>query len=224
MRRGARPRAAPAPRRARRWRRLVVALPRLRPPTVQPDPSRAPLATEATPLLHRVAQGERAAVNECVARYGGVVWALARRLSPSEGEAEDAAQEIFIDLWRSAGRYDPSVLPEVSFVAMIARRRLIDRRRSQQRAPASVVLDEAEATDAQTSPETGAEAAIALRAVAELRPEQREILLMSAVQGLSHEEIAQSKNMPLGTVKAHARRALLRVRALLSGTPEEGTP
>jgi RNA polymerase sigma-70 factor (ECF subfamily) len=45
--------------------------------------------------------------------------------------------------------------------------------------------------------------------------------MLSAVQGLSHEEIAQHKQLPLGTVKAHARRALLRIRALLLGAPEE---
>jgi RNA polymerase sigma-70 factor (ECF subfamily) len=190
----------------------------LRPP---PDSTQAP---EPGPLLHRVAAGDRAAVADCVARFGGVVWSLARRLSPSEAEAEDAAQEIFLDLWKSAGRYDPSLQSEVAFVAMIARRRLIDRRRKRQRAPEGVPLAEAAEPAAPAQGEVCAEASMALRALDDLRPEQREILVLSAVQGLSHEEIAQHKQMPLGTVKAHARRALLRVRSLLLGTPPEEAP
>ncbi|RYE91360.1 MAG: sigma-70 family RNA polymerase sigma factor [Myxococcales bacterium] len=175
------------------------------------------VALAPRPLLHRVASGEPGAVADCVTCYGAVVWSLARRLSPDD--ADDAVQEIFIDLWRSAGRFDPGLQSEVSFVAMIARRRLIDRRRQRQRRPAPDSLDGLDPAAPGTPSEDRAEAAIALRALDTLRPEQREVLVMSAVQGLSHEEIAQQKQLPLGTVKAHARRALLRVRALLLGEP-----
>src|SRR5262245_60755498 len=80
-------------------------------------------------ILTRVAAGKTGAVDECLVRYGGLVWSLARRQSPSYADAEDAVQEIFIDLWNSAARFDERVASEVTFVAMIARRRLIDRRR-----------------------------------------------------------------------------------------------
>jgi RNA polymerase sigma-70 factor (ECF subfamily) len=62
-----------------------------------------------------------------------------------------------------------------------------------------------------------AEAGLARRALEELRPEQREVIRLSTEQGLSHEEISTVLAMPLGTVKAHARRGLLRVRELLLG-------
>lgn len=176
-------------------------------------------ATAPRPLLHRVAAGEPGAVADCVACYGAVVWSLARRLSPDD--ADDAVQEIFIDLWRSAGRFDPGMQSEVSFVAMIARRRLIDRRRQRQRRPAAASLDGLDPVAPGLPAEDRAEAAIALRALDGLRPEQREVLVMSAVQGLSHEEIAREKQLPLGTVKAHARRALMRVRAMLLGEPPD---
>lgn len=194
----------------------MLASVRLRPPSA----TGAAQTHDARPLLHRVASGDRAAINECVAHFGGVVWSLARRLSPSEAEAEDAAQEIFIELWKSAGRYDPSLQSEVAFVAMIARRRLIDRRRRRQRSPEDMSAEVVEPVAAAQG-EVCAEASLALRALDDLRPEQREILVLSAVQGLSHEEIAQHKQLPLGTVKAHARRALLRIRSMLLGTPEE---
>ncbi|MCX5746449.1 MAG: sigma-70 family RNA polymerase sigma factor, partial [Proteobacteria bacterium] len=88
-----------------------------------------------TPLLARVAVGDRGALRECLDRYGGLVWSIARRFEASE--AEDAVQEIFVDLWKSAVRYDPEVASEPTFIAMIARRRLIDRRRSRGRRPAT---------------------------------------------------------------------------------------
>ena len=97
--------------------------------------------TPPPPLLHRVAAGEALAVRECLARYGGLVWSLARRYSPSPAEAEDAAQEIFLDLWRSAARFDPRQASETTYVALIARRRLVDRQRHRQRRPQAEPLE-----------------------------------------------------------------------------------
>ena len=59
-----------------------------------------------TSILGRIASGDEAAVQDCMDKYGGLIWALARRLSPNSEEAEDAVQEIFIDSWKSAARFD----------------------------------------------------------------------------------------------------------------------
>lgn len=177
-----------------------------------------PLAVPS--LLARVGAGDGMAVREVVARYGNLVWSLARRFDPVD--AEDAVQEIFLDLWKSAGRYDASMGSEATFIAMIARRRLIDRRRSRRRRPqdsaqlsAEVVLEEVPADD--TSPAASAEAAKAAQALDKLRPEQRQVLVLSTCHGMSHNEIASQTGMPLGTVKAHARRGLMSIRAALLG-------
>ena len=69
----------------------------------------------------------------------------------------------------------------------------------------------------QTRGELAAEAGLAAKALAQLRPEQRRVLLLATYHGLSHEEIAVQTGMPLGTVKAHARRGLLRIREMLAG-------
>lgn len=126
-----------------------------------------------------------------------------------------------MDLWRSAARFDPDLSSEVAFVAMIARRRLIDRRRRRLRAPTTESLADTPTPaepSAVTRVESSAEASLAANALAQLRPEQRMVLVLSTCHGLSHEEIAATVNMPLGTVKAHARRGLLRVREMLGAT------
>jgi RNA polymerase sigma-70 factor (ECF subfamily) len=83
----------------------------------------------AQAILKRIAAGDKTAVQDCLDSYGGLVWSLARRMSPNTNEAEDAVQEIFIDVWKNAARFDESQSSETTFVAMIARRRLIDRLR-----------------------------------------------------------------------------------------------
>lgn len=170
-------------------------------------------------LLQRVAGGDTQAMRECIDRYGGLVWSLARRTNPTETEAEDAVQDIFIDIWRSAGRFDPAVASETTFVAMIARRRLIDRRRRAGREPGREPIGDPEAAagDGHAPREdVREEASLASRALESLSPEQQRVLRLSIFQGLSHERIARATGIPLGTVKTHARRGLLRVREILA--------
>lgn len=163
-------------------------------------------------------------MRECLARFGGLVWSIARRFEASD--AEDAVQEIFLDLWKSAGRYDPAIATETAFVAMLARRRLIDRRRSRLRRPATDAMDRMPAIADASAPEADRciEAQQAARALDNLRPEQRQVLVLATYHGLSHGEIAAHTGMPLGTVKAHARRGMLSIRAALLGVQQEEQP
>ncbi len=80
-------------------------------------------------ILAAVAAGRREAMEACIAEYGGMVWSLALRMSPTREDAEEGVQEVFLDVWRHAHRFDPAVSSETTFVAMLARRRLIDRHR-----------------------------------------------------------------------------------------------
>lgn len=176
----------------------------------------------AETLLQRVANGDQQALAELTDRYGGLVWSLARRFCYGTAEAEDAVQEIFVDLWKSAGRFDPAVAGEATFVAMIARRRLIDRRRRAGRIPPVSALSEGvepahERTEANPL-EVREEAAAATEALETLRPEQQRVLRLSIYQGLSHEKIAETTGLPLGTVKTHMRRGLIRLRERLTGS------
>jgi RNA polymerase sigma factor (sigma-70 family) len=177
----------------------------------------------ADSLLQRVATNEPAAVQAVIDRYGGLVWSLARRFSISSEDAEDAVQEIFLELWKSASRYDPAVGGEATFIAMIARRRLIDRARKAGRALQSQAIPEG-GIAAPEKPGSGSgtlrseqadEVSRAREALARLSPEQQRVLRLSIYHGLSHDEIARATGLPLGTVKTHARRGLIRIREIL---------
>lgn len=172
----------------------------------------------AEAILHRIAEGDQNAVQACLKTYGGLVWSLARRMLRNSDDAEDAVQEIFVDIWKNAGRFDPSQSSETTFIAMIARRRLIDRIRFSQRRISADPLDDVliEPSDgSEKNMQTVVEAREAFRALKELRPEQRQVLQLSIIHGLSHQEIADATGMPLGTVKTHARRGLLQAREIL---------
>jgi RNA polymerase sigma-70 factor (ECF subfamily) len=154
-------------------------------------------------------------------QYSGLVWTLARRFSESATDAEDASQEIFLEIWKSAARFDPALGSESLFVTTVARRRLIDRLRARKRLPTTETYDEQE--DASTlaggaSAEASfftAEIASAQAALAELDAGERETLLLGIVEGMTHSEIATHTKRPLGTVKTQLRRGLEKVRRKL---------
>ena len=166
-------------------------------------------------VLQRIASGDSAAVRECMDKFGPLIWSIARRLSRTPADAEDATQEIFLDIWRSAARFDASQGSDKIFIATIARRRLIDRLRKTTAEPPMdpvEVLDTVEWSASSTASETCMEAEQATRALQELRPEQRQVLELGLLHGLSQSEIAARLQMPLGTVKSFMRRGLIKVR------------
>jgi len=171
-------------------------------------------------ILKRIAAGDSAAVDECLRQYGGLVWSLARRFSTDHAESEDAVQEVFVDVWRSAERFDEAIGSEATFITMIARRRLIDRyRKRTRRIDTAVLVEESVPTEANGKDrlEIADDVAQARRALEQLRTEERKVLELSIYQGLSQSKIAETTQMPLGTVKTHARRGLKRLREMLSG-------
>jgi len=168
-------------------------------------------------IFSRIASGDQRAVAECVQEFGGLVQGLARRWHAEPADAEDAVQEIFIDLWKSAGRYDAAKASPRGFVAMIARRRLIDRARKRGRAPEMISFPDDFQPAAETvgASEVLERADAARRVLAELTPMQRRMLEMTLLEGKTHEEVALETDTPLGTVKSHVRRGLMRARALM---------
>lgn len=180
------------------------------------------------PILKRIASGDARAVQECIDQYSNLVWSLARRFTSSAADAEDAVQEIFLDLWKSAARFDPSRASETTFVAMVARRRLIDLLRRSESRPKLVGMPEHfdAPDDEHQRIEASIEASSAARALETLKPDQRRVLLLSIYQGMSHGEIVQATGIPLGTVKSYIRRGLAEVRRKLNAAVAEkdGSP
>ncbi|MEQ1633724.1 MAG: sigma-70 family RNA polymerase sigma factor, partial [Planctomycetota bacterium] len=172
-----------------------------------------------TPLLAQIAAGRAGAVEDFLRQHGNSVWGLARRFCRSAEDAEDATQEILVEIWRNAARYDQNAGSELTFVMTIARRRLIDRTRRLGRRPSFELL--AEASDLPAEPpkvdaaEFDDEVRRAQAAMQQLRPEQQRVLELALTEGRTHHEIAVAIGIPLGTVKSHARRGLIRLRALL---------
>lgn len=168
-------------------------------------------------ILARVADRRHDAMEECLAAYGGLVWSLSLRMSATREDAEEAAQEIFVDVWRYAGRFDPARSSEATFIAMIARRRLVDRHRRQACRPPCARLEEnAEMPLAATANpiDLHDEVEHVRRLMGHLRPEERQVLEMALGEGCSQAAISARTGMPLGTVKSHARRGLLRLKGL----------
>jgi RNA polymerase sigma factor (sigma-70 family) len=176
-------------------------------------------------LLTSVAAGDPNAVEAFLHRYNSMVYGLARRFCRSAEDAEDATQEIFVEVWKSADRYDASLGSEATFLMTIARRRLIDRARRQGRRPPTDLLEDAAiipAPPVADRAELHDEVDRAQAALQQLRPEQRQVLDLALVEGRTHQEIAMAIGIPLGTVKSHARRGLMKLRALL-GADVDGT-
>lgn len=176
-------------------------------------------------VLQRMGTGDQTAVDDCMSAYGNLVWSLALRLTGSRSDAEDATQEIFLELWRCADRFDPSKASEAGFIAMLARRRLIDMMRKKGRQPLTEELPIEDLFGGSDDPAGASQAGMdavsiaATQALGQLRPEQKQVIELSVYHGMSHDEISTKINMPLGTVKTHARRGLIKLREMLGDGP-----
>ena len=166
-------------------------------------------------LIERVAAGDRDAFEEIYRRYTRPVLGLALRRLGDRGRAEDALQDAFAAIWRSAGSYDPARGEGGAWLYTVARNAIVDgaRRRPE---PAMEAPDEA-------SPDTGpperAEAAWLswrVHAAIERLPEhERPVIELAYWGGLSQSEISEFLDVPLGTVKTRTRSALARLAGML---------
>jgi len=178
-------------------------------------------------ILAQVARREPQSLNHCIERYGNLIWSIAKRYSPSQADAEDAVQEIFLELWQKADRFNPNLSAETTFVTMIARRRLIDRFRKQSRSVevncVESDFDEQPNLSNTASVELIDEAAKATRCLDGLVANQRDILRKSIHEGKSHSQISSELQIPLGSVKSFARRGLIQLRQCMDRFSVAGT-
>lgn len=178
-------------------------------------------------VLTRIASGADGAMDECLDQYGGLVWSIAKRICRNSAETEDAVQDAFVSIWKTADRFDSSKSSEKTFIAMVARRRIIDRQRAVGRRPNTSTLEEDTPMASQSASSASAlelqeEAQRAREMMTHLRVDERRVLELAVDGGLSQSEISQQTGLPLGTVKTHARRGLMRLREMLAEPTEAG--
>jgi RNA polymerase sigma-70 factor (ECF subfamily) len=169
-------------------------------------------------LLLRVAKSDRAAFEILYARYARAVLSLALRLLRDRGRAEDATQETFTAVWRSAKSYKPERGPGAPWLFAVARNAIVDRARARTDIP---VEHGEESPSRDAGPGERAEQAWLQwrvhRAMVELPQRERVALELAYWSGLSQSEIAERLGVPLGTVKTRTRAALARLAQMLEG-------
>ncbi len=182
--------------------------------------------------LGRMAAGDQTALADIYDRHATSIYSLALRIVRRPEDAEDVTQQVFMQAWRTAARYDHSRGAVAAWLLMMARSRAIDclRRRAAARSD--------EANDAQLAaipdPGPSVEYVVATReqtehartALDRLSPEQRQAIELAYYGGLTHSEIAQQTATPLGTVKTRVRSGLQTLRAALApaGRQAESRP
>ncbi len=183
-----------------------------------PAPVLPPLQSACPPgladLLASAAAGEQRALERFYRLTIGKVFGLALRIVRNRATAEEVAEDVYVQVWRSAGTYNPQRGSPLGWVLTICRSRALDALR---RADSAIVdADPTERLDAviqhlpglQDLLQATQEHAALHAALTRLRPEQRQLLGLAFFRGLSHAEIAQTTLLPLGTIKSQIRRAL----------------
>jgi len=174
---------------------------------------------EDAELLRAVARGDEAAFARVYDRYAPILLGLMLRILRSRPEAEDVLQEVFLQVWQQARSFDPARGRAFTWLATLARSRAIDRlravdsrERAAQRSAEGGPPPAAERQGWAEEEAVRAERAEAVRAaLAELPEEQRQVLVLAYLDGMSQSEIAAAKNQPLGTVKTRTRAGLRRL-------------
>ena len=204
----------------------AVEGPLLRPPPVRPWRSRV-VPDEDWMLMQRIAGGDEAAMATLYDRFGALVYKAARQVLSSRAEADDAVQDVFIRLWRTADKYDPRRAKLVTWVMLITRRNLIDRlRRKVSRLDTLPLTGEPGVTDRGGRPgesDLDEDQRRKLRERLRELPEiQRTVIERTYFQGYSLREVSEQLNAPLGTVKSALSRGLHRLRDRFGGDRAHG--
>jgi RNA polymerase sigma-70 factor, ECF subfamily len=166
-------------------------------------------------LIERIGAGDRSAFDQLYRRYARPIFALALRRLGDRGRAEDAVQEAFASVWRSAGTYRSERGAGAHWLYAVARNAIVDRGRARGENPAEA----ADETSVDPSPperaESDWEAWRVHRAMAQLPEREQAVVGLAYWGGLSQSEIAERLGIPLGTVKTRTRSALSRLADLL---------
>lgn len=186
------------------------------PAGADPEPAPAEQASDSD-LLVRIAGRDREAFDVLYRRYIRSIFGLALQRLRDRERAEDAVQEMFAAVWRSAGSYRPERGPAAPWLYAIARNAIVDRLRSRDETP----MEPPDVVSDEPGPADRAERSYVSwrvhRALETLPEREREVLELAYWSGLSQSEVASFLDIPLGTVKTRTRSALARLADVLEG-------
>lgn len=176
-------------------------------------------------ILQKVGAGDERAFSQLYDRFSGPLFGLIRQMLDDERDAEDVLQDGFVYIWEKASSFDAAKSKAFTWAVMIFRNKAIDRLRSRGRRSR---LHEAAASEMPLmmySSGPGADdaaadkdrASLVRKALLALPAEQRRLVEFAFFKGETHQAIAETLGVPLGTVKTNIRRGLLRLRDILKG-------
>ena len=174
-------------------------------------------------LLRRIAQRERSAFEDLYSRYVNILYASALKFVKEDADAQDVVQDVFIQIWDKAKLYDPAKGKPLTWALTLTRNRAIDRIRAIQRRTRlrdefeqeTFVDESAGVREALSGVDASEKGQILRKAVSQLSPQQKKVIELAYFGGFTQTEISEKLGEPLGTVKARARRGLLKLKELL---------
>ena len=185
---------------------------------IDPASMTTPARGELARLLERVAGGDRGALPALYDRTSAKLYGICVRLLGNEAEAEDALQDAYVTVWRNAGRFDPAKASPITWLAVVARNKAIDRLR-RRKLPTEQIDSAADIADDSPTAfdlvQQDQDAARLSGCLDELEEKARTMIRAAFLDGASYPELAEREGVPLGTMKSWIRRGLLRLRGCL---------
>lgn len=189
----------------------------------EPDPP--PQHTEAArarlrEAMQRLAEGDRSALEWIYQATSAKLFGICLRILGDRGEAEDALQDVYVSLWQRAKNYDPERASPISWLAVFARNRAIDRLRMGKVRSAAVSVDEAAGIPdchplADAVLESSERSARIHDCIGTLEERQQDAIRTAFFEGSTYSELAERRGVPMGTMKSWVRRGLARLKRCL---------
>lgn len=173
-------------------------------------------------VVQRFTQGDVDALGQIYDRFARPVWSIAMRVLNDRHLAEDAVNEVFMRIWKTAATFDPA-RPMAPWLFTVARRTALDVYRREFRPTRGAHEEETDVGEDQPGIEHAWEAWEIQLALEQLNDEERQIIRMAHFEGLTQTEVAERLSIPVGTVKSKSHRAHRRLASLLRHlVPAEG--